>query len=219
MKIIMPFSAAFAVSAFPIMRSTMKRSAAILLLSLAAYTVHSPSATPRFPIPIRRSSARRSTSPTGFEVNLFAADPLLAKPIQMNFDAAGPAVGRLAARSIRRSSRARRRTTRSSSSKTPTATARPTRRTVFADGLLIPTGVEPGDGGAYVANSTELLHFNDTDGDGKADETPRRALRLRHRGHAPHPPHASAGARTAALLQPVDLHPQPHRDAATACGG
>ena len=25
----------------------------------------------------------------GFEVNLFAADPLLAKPIQMNFDAAG----------------------------------------------------------------------------------------------------------------------------------
>ncbi len=41
--------------------------------------------------------------------------------------------------------------------------------TVFADGLLIPTGVEPGDGGAYVANSTELLHMKDTDGDGKAD--------------------------------------------------
>src|SRR5205823_12945473 len=31
--------------------------------------------------------------------------------------------------------------------------------TVFADGLIIPTGVEPGDGGAYVANSTDLLHF------------------------------------------------------------
>src|SRR5215203_3400218 len=27
--------------------------------------------------------------PDGFEVNLFAADPLLAKPIQMHFDAAG----------------------------------------------------------------------------------------------------------------------------------
>ena len=25
----------------------------------------------------------------GFEVNLFAADPLIAKPIQMNFDPAG----------------------------------------------------------------------------------------------------------------------------------
>ena len=43
--------------------------------------------------------------------------------------------------------------------------------TVFARGLLIPTGIEPGDGGAYVANSTELLHFKDTDGDGKADAT------------------------------------------------
>ncbi len=27
--------------------------------------------------------------PEGFEVNLFAADPLLAKPIQMNFDPRG----------------------------------------------------------------------------------------------------------------------------------
>ena len=45
------------------------------------------------------------------------------------------------------------------------------RTTVFADGLLIPTGIEPGDGGAYVANSTELLHLKDTDGDGKADRT------------------------------------------------
>ena len=41
--------------------------------------------------------------------------------------------------------------------------------TVFADGLLIPTGIAPGDGGAYVANSTELLHLSDTDGDGRAD--------------------------------------------------
>src|SRR5207244_6031222 len=42
--------------------------------------------------------------------------------------------------------------------------------TVFADGLLIPTGLEPGDGGVYVAQSTELLHLKDTDGDGKADQ-------------------------------------------------
>ncbi len=42
--------------------------------------------------------------------------------------------------------------------------------TIFADGLLIPTGVLPGDGGAYVVNSTELLHLKDTDGDGKADQ-------------------------------------------------
>src|SRR5688572_19213559 len=42
--------------------------------------------------------------------------------------------------------------------------------TVFAEGLLIPTAVEPGDGGVYVGQSTELLHFKDTDGDGVADK-------------------------------------------------
>src|SRR6185436_12275504 len=36
--------------------------------------------------------------------------------------------------------------------------------------LLIPSGVEPGDGGVYVGQSTELLHFKDTDGDGVADQ-------------------------------------------------
>ena len=41
---------------------------------------------------------------------------------------------------------------------------------VFANGLIIPTGIEIGDGGLYVGNGTELLHLRDTDGDGKADE-------------------------------------------------
>jgi putative heme-binding domain-containing protein len=45
------------------------------------------------------------------------------------------------------------------------------KRTVFADGLLIPTAVLPDEeGGAFVANSTELLHLSDRDGDGVADE-------------------------------------------------
>src|SRR3954463_15303028 len=104
----------------------------------------------------------------GFEVNLFAADPLLAKPIQMSFDPSGRlwvvssevypqiAPGQTANDKVLvledRDGDGKAETTR-----------------VFADGLLIPTGVEPGDGGAYVANSTELLHLKDTDGDGKAD--------------------------------------------------
>ena len=46
--------------------------------------------------------------------------------------------------------------------------------TVFADGLMIPTGLELGDGGAYVGHGTELLFLKDTDGDDKADE--RRVL-------------------------------------------
>nr|MBA3777082.1 sorbosone dehydrogenase [Betaproteobacteria bacterium] len=105
----------------------------------------------------------------GFEVNLWASDPLMAKPIQMNWDAKG-------------------RLWVASSSQYPQIKpgeapadkvivledtnndGAADKSTVFADALLIPTGVEPGDGGAYVANSTEVLHLKDSDGDGKADQ-------------------------------------------------
>ena len=105
----------------------------------------------------------------GMEVNLFAADPLLAKPIQMNFDAQGrlwiassevyPQVkpGQKASDKIL-------------VLEDVNGDGKTDKTTVFAEGLLIPTGVVPDDkGGAYVVNSTELIHLQDTDGDGKAD--------------------------------------------------
>lgn len=55
--------------------------------------------------------------PPGFEVNLFAADPAIAKPIQMNFDTQG-ACGSSVRKPTRRLNRARLRTTRFSSSMT-----------------------------------------------------------------------------------------------------
>ena len=106
----------------------------------------------------------------GFEVNLFAANPLIAKPINMNFDARG-------------------RLWVASSGVYPhikpgqvpndrililedtDGDGAADRSTVFADGLLMPTGVIPDDNdGAYIANSTDLLYMRDHDGDGKADE-------------------------------------------------
>ena len=42
--------------------------------------------------------------------------------------------------------------------------------TVFARGLMIPTGLEVVKDGAYIGHGTELLFLKDTDGDGKADE-------------------------------------------------
>ncbi|MCA9216667.1 MAG: sorbosone dehydrogenase, partial [Planctomycetales bacterium] len=104
----------------------------------------------------------------GFEINLFASDPQLAKPIQMNFDARGrlwvassevyPQIepGQVANDKVL-----------ILDDRNSDGTADST--VVFAEGLLIPTGVLPGDGGCYVANSTELLHMADTDDDGKAD--------------------------------------------------
>jgi putative heme-binding domain-containing protein len=104
----------------------------------------------------------------GFEVNLFAADPVLAKPIQMNFDAKG----RLWVASsevypqIEPGQKANDKVV---ILEDVDGDGKSDKTSIFASGLLIPTGVEPGDGGAYVANSTELLHFKDTNGDGKAD--------------------------------------------------
>ncbi len=102
------------------------------------------------------------------EVTLWAENPQLNKPIQINFDPQG-------------------RLWVASSEAYPmievgqsppdkililedtNGDGKADKSTVFAEGLLIPTGVEPGDGGCYVAQSTDLLFLKDTDGDGKAD--------------------------------------------------
>ena len=106
--------------------------------------------------------------PDGFTANLYASDPQLAKPIQMNFDAKGqlwvassevyphikpgqPATDKIIVL------------------KDTTGDGKADHRRVFVDNLLIPTGVVPGDGGVYVANSTDLIHYSDTNGDGKSD--------------------------------------------------
>jgi putative heme-binding domain-containing protein len=104
----------------------------------------------------------------GFEINLFAADPLLAKPIHMNFDAAGRLWVACSETypQIKPGQEANDKIIILEDTK---GTGRADRTTVFADGLLIPTGLLPGDGGVYVANSTDLLHLSGTDGDGKAD--------------------------------------------------
>ncbi len=105
----------------------------------------------------------------GFEVNLFAADPLLAKPIQMNFDPQG----RLWVASseiypqIKPGEKAN---DKIIILEDTTGKGVADKTTVFADGLLIPTGIAPGDGGAYVANSTEIVHLSASKPGGKADK-------------------------------------------------
>lgn len=106
----------------------------------------------------------------GAEVQLFAADPEIRKPIQVNFDSRGrlwvassevyPQIepGQVADDKI---------IVLEDTNGDGTAD----KSTVFARGLLIPTGVVPDEqGGAYVAASSELLHLVDTTGDGVADQ-------------------------------------------------
>ncbi|MCW1921775.1 HEAT repeat domain-containing protein [Luteolibacter arcticus] len=110
----------------------------------------------------------------GYEVTLWAENPLLFKPTQMNFDTKG----RLWVTSAETYPQVEVGQTpndkvlvledRDGDGKAETSTP-------FATGLLMPTAVLPADGGCYVGQSTDLLYFKDTDGDGKADEK-RRVL-------------------------------------------
>jgi putative heme-binding domain-containing protein len=104
----------------------------------------------------------------GFEVNLFAADPLLAKPIQMNFDPAGR-LWVACSEVYPQIKPGQKSNDRIIILEDREGRGRADKVTVFADGLLIPTGVAPGDGGAYVADSTDLVHLTDGDGRGRAN--------------------------------------------------
>src|SRR5256714_8002868 len=139
----------------------MSRTAILFLAALPAAAFAQANAT--IPDPDPEIERKSFILPEGFEVNLFAADPLLAKPIQMNFDPQG----RLWVASsevypqIKPGQKANDKIIILEDTK---GVGRADKTTIFADGLLIPTGLEPGDGGVYVANSTELLHITEKNG-------------------------------------------------------
>jgi putative heme-binding domain-containing protein len=108
----------------------------------------------------------------GFEVNLFASEANgVVKPIQCRWDSRGRlwVIGSTVYPQLE-------------PGQTPNdkvviledtdADGRADKTTVFADGLMIPTGLElDGDGlGCWLGEGTQLLHLRDTDGDGHADE-------------------------------------------------
>jgi putative heme-binding domain-containing protein len=99
----------------------------------------------------------------GFEVNLFAADPLLAKPIQMNFDSAGR-LWVACSEAYPQIKPGQKANDKIIVLEDKDGDGKADKTTVFADGLLIPTGLEPGDGGVYVGASTDLLHLSRPDG-------------------------------------------------------
>lgn len=122
------------------------------------------------PVPDPEQEMEKMQLAEGFEVNLFAADPMVVKPIQMNWDAEG----RLWV--VSSTIYPHMKTGEEANDKIyvledTDGDGVADKSTIFAEGLLTPTGILPGDGGVYVANSTEILHLMDTDGDGKADKT------------------------------------------------
>ncbi len=107
--------------------------------------------------------------PEGLEVTLWAQEPMIQKPVQMNWDAQGRlwVVSSTTYPQIKPGDAAKDQVVVLEDTDND---GRADKSTVFAENLHIPTAVIPGDGGVYVANSTELIFLRDTDGDLKADE-------------------------------------------------
>jgi putative heme-binding domain-containing protein len=107
--------------------------------------------------------------PDGCEMQLVASEPTIVNPLSMNFDTRGRLWVLCAPRYPQ--------LLPGQEPKDyvviledfdPTGRAR--KSTVFVDGLTVPTGIMPGDGGVYIGQGETLLHFRDTKGRGKADE-------------------------------------------------
>lgn len=109
---------------------------------------------------------RLLTVADGFELQLVASEPQIVNPVQINFDPQGrlwvlciPCYPQLLP------------------GQEPAdfitvladfeATGKARKVTRFAEGLMVPTGLIPGDGGVYVGQADKLLHLKD-DGTGKA---------------------------------------------------
>ncbi len=104
------------------------------------------------------------------DVQLFAETPLIGKPVQISFDERGR-LWVVCSSSYPQAKPEALPDDRIYVLEDLDRDGRADHTTLFADRLCIPCGAEPGDGGCYVAASTELLFLQDRDGDGRADHT------------------------------------------------
>ena len=140
----------------------------IILCGLTAFASQ-PTSTKDLPDPNPEVQQAAFVVPEGFELNLFAAEPMIQKPVQMNWDSAGRlwVVSSTTYPHIKPGESAKDQVVVLEDTD---GDGKADKSTVFADELHIPTAVIPGDGGAYIANSTEVIFAKDTNGDLKSDE-------------------------------------------------
>ena len=116
-------------------------------------------------------SRRTFTLPEGYQATLFASEedfPDLKKPVQMTFDAKGRLwVTTMASYPMYLPGRPV--DDKILIFEDTDGDGKADKQTVFADKLHVPTGIELGDGGVYVAQQPNLMFLKDTNGDDKAD--------------------------------------------------
>ncbi len=110
----------------------------------------------------------------GLQISLWAQNPLLSKPVEMNWDAKGrlwvattPIYPQIQPGALA--------TDKVFILEDTKHSGKADKTTIFTENLLIPTSIEPeltadGRNAAFVGASTDLFLLTDTDGDGKADQ-------------------------------------------------
>lgn len=115
------------------------------------------------------SSRKQFVVPPGFEVKLFATEPMIVNPVAMDWDARG----RLWVLELYEypsgAPEGMKGRDRIKILEDIDADGVADRVIVFADGLNLATGLLFGDGGAYVGEAPHLIHLKDLDGDDRAD--------------------------------------------------
>ena len=104
----------------------------------------------------------------GYEVNLFAAEPMLANPIHMTWDARGRlwVACSWAYPQLKPGEKANDKIIILEDTDND---GKADKSTVFADGLYMPTGIALANGGCYIAQTPDVFFLKDTDGDDVAD--------------------------------------------------
>ncbi|MFK7910204.1 MAG: PVC-type heme-binding CxxCH protein [Akkermansiaceae bacterium] len=141
----------------------------LITLSLALLSAQAQRGLRDIPDPDPAKQKAAFNLPEGMEIELYASDPMIAKPVQMNFDPQGR-LWLVSSSMYPHIVPGAEENDRVLVLEDTNGDGKADKKTVFADNLHIPTAVMPADGGAYVANSTEILFLEDTDGDGKADK-------------------------------------------------
>ncbi|MEZ4699506.1 MAG: c-type cytochrome [Rhodothermales bacterium] len=101
----------------------------------------------------------------GFSIELFAAEPLVTDPVAMEIDEQGRLyVVEMPGYPLDVSPSGRIKRLEDTD-----GDGIPDRSTVFADGIVLPTGIMRWKQGILVTAPPELIYFEDTDGDGRAD--------------------------------------------------
>ena len=141
----------------------------LLVLTLLAGTALAQRNLRNIPLPDPESEKASFRVAEGFEVNLWAADPLLAKPAQISFDRKGR-LWVASSETYPQLNVNQEPSDRILILEDTDGDGRADKSSVYYDKLIIPGGVLPdGTGGAYVAHGEELIHLHDSDGDGRAD--------------------------------------------------